>query len=230
MNRPNLLLLHGALGSKSQFSPLLPLLKEHFQVHTLDFEGHGTSPPKERPFRIGHFVENVLEYQDEHGLGPIKIFGYSLGGAVGVVLADQHPERIDRVHTLATKFVWTAEIAQRESAQLDPDMILQKVPRFADALKERHVALDWIRVLEKTKEMFSILAGEDMLNEEAMARIYTPMRLGVGDRDKMVSIEETAKVYRLIPNCQLQVFPGTPHPLERVPLPDLVHSLLSFFI
>ena len=44
MSRLHLVLLHGALGTGTQFSPLLPFLKDKFDVHTLDLEGHGTLP------------------------------------------------------------------------------------------------------------------------------------------------------------------------------------------
>ena len=36
-----LLLLHGALGSASQFTGLTEKLKDNFDVHTFDFSGHG---------------------------------------------------------------------------------------------------------------------------------------------------------------------------------------------
>ena len=228
-DRPDLLLLHGALGSKSQFLPLLPLLEDHFRLHTLDFEGHGTAPPRERAFRLEHFAENVIEYLDQHTLNRINIFGYSMGGAVGLYLVKSVPERIERIHTLATKFNWTPEVVERERAFLDPDTILRKVPQFADILKERHIASGWRNVFKKTEEMFLNLAVRNVLPEEEMGRISTNVRVGLGDRDQMVSLEETVNVYRLLPNSELQVFPGTPHPLEQVPLPDLVHSLLSFF-
>ena len=61
MSRPDLLLLHGVLGTSTQFKQLIPLLKDKYDVHTLDFEGHGSSPPQNRPFRSKHFAENVLE-------------------------------------------------------------------------------------------------------------------------------------------------------------------------
>lgn len=229
MNRPDLLLLHGALGSRAQFSPLLSLLKDHFQLHTLDFEGHGDAPPKDRAFRLANFAENVMEYLDQMALNRIKIFGYSMGGAVGLALAKIIPERVDRVHTLAMKMDWTPEVTEHETALLDPDTILRKVPKFADILKERHRASGWRRVLEKTKEMFINLGAEDVLSEEEIRQISTKVRVGLGDRDEMVSIEETVNVYRLLPDGELQIFPSTPHPLEKVPLPDLVHSIRSFF-
>jgi len=229
MARLNLLLLHGALGSKSQFSSLIPLLEDTLQIHTLDFEGHGSSPLKVRSFRSDHFAENVLDYLNEHSLSSVDIFGYSMGGHAGLYLAKNHPERINRVFTLATKFLWTPEIADHEAALLDADQILKKVPHFAKVLEERHAVSGWKNVLQKTKEMFLELGEKNTLPEEHIRRIPHVVRIGVGDRDNMVSIEESVKVYQSLPQGELQIFPATPHPLEKAPLSCLVHSLIDFF-
>ncbi|MFT5858564.1 MAG: hypothetical protein ACI865_000652 [Flavobacteriaceae bacterium] len=39
--KPNLILLLGALGSEKQFNFLKPLLEKTFDVHTMNFDGHG---------------------------------------------------------------------------------------------------------------------------------------------------------------------------------------------
>jgi len=228
MSKPNLLLLHGALGSKSQFSSLIPLLEETFHIHTLDFEGHGSSPLKNRPFRMDHFAENVLDYLNENSLHCVDIFGYSMGGHVGLYLAKKHPERIHRVFTLATKFLWTPEMAGREAVALEADDMLEKVPQFAKVLEERHVVSGWKNVLEKTKEMFLEQGKNNLLPLEEMGQIPHVIRIGVGDRDKMVSIEESVEAYRSLPRGELQIFPKIPHPLDKVPLSNLVHAIVDF--
>lgn len=229
MSKPNLLLLHGALGSKSQFSSLIPLLEDTFPIHTLDFEGHGSSPLKDRPFRMDHFAENVLDYLNENSLSTVNIFGYSMGGHVGLYSAKIHPERINKIFTLGTKFFWTSELAEHEAASLEADTILKKVPHFARVLEERHAVSGWKNVLEKTKEMFLEQGRNNILGVEDMGEIPNVVRIGVGDRDKMVSIEESIDAYRSLPRGELQIFPKTPHPLEKVPLSNLVHSLVDFF-
>ena len=37
----------------------------------------------------------------------------------------------------------------------------------------------------------------------------------LGDRDKMVSLDETVAVYKSLPNAEMCVLPNTPHPLEQ---------------
>lgn len=223
------MLLHGALGSKSQFSSLISPLRDSFEIHTLDFEGHGSSPLRDRAFRDEHFAENVLDYLNENSIQSVSVFGYSMGGHVGLYLARKHPERIRRIFTLATKFLWTAENVDREASSVDADRILKKVPHFAKVLQDRHPASGWKNVLQKTREMFFDLGKKNSLPIEELRQTHHVVRIGVGDRDSMVSIEESVQVYRSLPQGELQVFPNTPHPLEKAPLTYLVGSMVEFF-
>ena len=229
MSRANLLLLHGALGSKSQFSSLIPLLEETFHIHTLDFEGHGSSPLRDRAFRDEHFAENVLDYLNKNSIQSVSVFGYSMGGHVGLYLARKHPERIHRIFTLATKFLWTPENIDREASSLDAEKILKRVPHFAKVLQDRHAVSGWKNVLQKTREMFYELGESNSLPIEELRQIHHVVRIGVGDRDSMVNIEESVQVYRSLPQGELQIFPNTPHPLEKVPVSYLVSSMVGFF-
>jgi len=229
VSRANLLLLHGALGSKSQFSSLISLLEETFHIHTLDFEGHGSSPLRDRAFRDEHFAENVLDYLNENSIQSVSVFGYSMGGHVGLYLARKHPERIHRIFTLATKFVWTPENIDREASSLDAEKILKKVPHFAKVLQDRHAVSGWKNVLQRTREMFYELRERNSLPIEELRQIHHVVRIGVGDRDSMVNIEESVQVYRSLPQGELQIFPNTPHPLEKVPVSYLVSSMVGFF-
>jgi pimeloyl-ACP methyl ester carboxylesterase len=229
MSRPDLLLLHGVLGTSTQFKQLIPLLRDKYDVHTLDFEGHGGSPPKNRPFRSKHFAENVLEYMKMNAVKAADIFGHSMGGHIGLFLARFYPKRIKRVFTLGTKFVWTPEIADKENAFLDPKKLTEKVPKYAIELRGRHTACGFEKILEKVREMNVSIGKKNELNDEDIQKINKKVRIGVGDRDYMVSIEESVNVYRLLQYGELQIFPDTQHPLERVSFPNLAYSILNFF-
>jgi pimeloyl-ACP methyl ester carboxylesterase len=230
MNRPPLVLLHGALGAREQFEPLTDLLQGRFEVHAIDFEGHGASPLKDRPCRMEHFAENVLAYLDDRSLAAAAIFGHSMGGHVGMHLARYAPRRVTGVFTLGTKFVWTPELAEREVGMMMPEKILQKVPHFAERLRRRHSAAGWIALLEKMREMQLYMGRHDSLPDAEIRSIRHKVRIGVGDRDQMVPIEEAVKIYRLLPEGQLQVFPDTPHPLEKVSPRYLSEAIGDFFL
>jgi pimeloyl-ACP methyl ester carboxylesterase len=229
MNRPPLMLLHGALGSSAQFEPLLDVIGARLDAHTLDFEGHGTSPLRRRPCRIEHFAENVLDYLNNRNLTAVSIFGHSMGGHVGVYLARFFPERVISVFTLGTKFAWTPEIAARETALLLPEIIAQKVPHFARLLQQRHTAAGWEALLARLREMQTHIGQHNSLPDDAIRAVGQRVRIGLGDRDKTSSIEESVHVYRLLPRGELQIFPNTPHPLEKISVEYLADALIEFF-
>ena len=74
------------------------------------------------------------------------------------------------------------------------------------------------------------LGQKNILPIEDIRQIPHVVRIGLGDRDNMVSIEESAEVFRSLPRGELQIFPNTPHLLEKVPLSDLAHSITEFFV
>jgi len=228
--RPPLLLLHGALGARDQFGELLGLLEDRFVLHTLNFAGHGGEPIPEEPFSIAGFSGQLRDWLESSGLVGVDIFGYSMGGYVALHLARISPEYVGRIFTLATKFAWDASSSEREAAMLDPATIETKVPRYAEGLRARHAPSDWKMVLEKTAEMMLALGRRQELTIDELADVTTEVMVGIGDHDKMVTIEETVAAYRRLPNGRLIVLPGTPHPLEKVSAKRLAREIDDFFL
>ena len=223
---PPLLLLHGAIGAKEQFEPLQAALTEQVAVHTLDFEGHGAAALRARPFAIAHFAENVITYLDVNEIEQAHIFGHSMGGYVGLYMTQHYPDRIGRVFTLGTKLAWSPEFAAGEVRNMDPDRMLEKVPQFARVLEARHT--DWRANLAKSREMTLALGDNPPLTLENLATIEHLVRLGIGDKDRMVTLEETIAAYRAMPNGQLHVIPATAHPLERIHVGRVAAAIIDF--
>jgi pimeloyl-ACP methyl ester carboxylesterase len=223
-----LLLLHGAIGAKDQLEPLKEELQDLFSIHTLSFSGHGGENMPDA-FSISVFAEDVLRYVEENKLEKIDIFGYSMGGYVALYLAKHHPGRIGKVFTLATKFNWTPEIAEKETKMLDAEKIGEKVPAFAKALEQRHAPNDWKNLLKKTADMMTALGRQNSLTLADLAEISIPVVVSVGDNDNMVTQEETAAMTRQLPSGKLHIFPGMQHPIEKANLQELRKEIVSFF-
>ena len=224
----DLLFLHGAIGAESQFQPLQNVLKDRFNIHTLNFSGHGGKTMHDA-FSIEQFASEVLAYLDSNNIATIRIFGYSMGGYVALYLAKFHSERINGIFTLATKLDWTPEIAERETKMLNADKIAEKIPAFAAELKRRHEPNDWRIVLQKTTEMMVGLGNRNPLQLEDFKTIENPIRIAIGDKDAMVSLEETIAVYRNLPNASFIVLPDTQHPIEKVDVQRLADELGLYF-
>lgn len=223
-----LLLLHGALGSRAQLDALGALVARRTPIHQVEFEGHGTTPARGRPFSVQGFVENVVAALDAADLGKVDVFGYSMGGYVGLALALAHPERVSTITTLGTRVAWNPEVAAREVARLDAATIRAKVPAFAATLEERHAGSGgWEPMLERTAAFITALGERSPLGDAELARIHHRVRIMVGDRDATVSVEESAATFRTLPSGELMVLPRTPHPLEQVDVYRLADVLIE---
>lgn len=227
MKKP-LLLLHGALGSKNQLEPLKNQLASHFEGYAINFEGHGGDTSKS-PFSIELFTQNVLDFIGTEKLEQVNIFGYSMGGYVAINLASEHPQLVNQIITLGTKFDWTPESAAREVKMLIPHVIEEKVPHFANKLSETHKPADWKSVVLRTAEMMINLGNRPAVNSEKLKQITHKVIIGIGDKDQMVSFEESILAASHLANGSLHVFEGFQHPIEKVDLDVLCDFLVSKF-
>lgn len=209
-----LLLLHGALGAPDQLAALKNRLSEKFDVVCPALPGHGTNS-ETVDFSIANFASWLLNMEELQN-GPFNIVGYSMGGYISIYIARHYPELVGRVITLATKYRWDEAIAAGEIKMLDADKIATKIPAFAKSLEERHTGIGWRPVLKNTARLMTGMGANNPLTIDDFKSISTPSLVAIGDRDKMVSLDETLEVYQSLPQAQLCVLPGTGHPIEQV--------------
>ena len=220
-----ILLLHGALGAAQQLQPLSELLKNDFEVHCLEFEGHGQTP-SDKPFSIDSFVDNLKNYLDEKNLRNIIVFGYSMGGYVALKLAARNPDYFEKIITLGTKFHWTVEAAEKEVQYLIPEKIEVKLPAYAAMLEGLHRASSWKTVMQNTADMMLRLGSGEATSDAAFKQIQVPCCLCLGDKDQMVSREETERIKDMITHAEFELLEDTVHPIDRVDVARLA-ALIS---
>lgn len=224
----NIILLHGAIGASDQLKPLAESLSaKGFSVFQFSFSGHG-GVPFAYQFCIEQFASELEQFIVEQNLVQPNIFAYSMGGYVALYLAAQKPNLTAKIASLATKFDWTPEGAVKEAAMLNPDNIQQKVPHFAQALQQRH-GENWVALLNKTAEMMKALGDAPLLNDEVLKAIEIPVLLGLGDKDSMVSLDETRSVYAALSKANMYMLPNTKHPIEGVNVELLSLILEGYF-
>lgn len=129
------LLMAGSLGTSLRMWDGQRPLSEHLRLIVFDHRGHGDSPTPPAPYEIANLGQDVLELMDDLGLARASFCGLSLGGMVGMWLAANAPERVDRLVLLCTSpFMPPASAWQeRVSAVLAAD----SVEPIADAVLER---------------------------------------------------------------------------------------------
>lgn len=223
-----LILLHGALGSMEQFDQLKEILSESFEVFAFNFEGHGGLPvPAE--FSIELFVQHTIDYMDLHQLVKAHLFGYSMGGYVALKLAHNHPDRVDKIITLGTKYHWDQESAAKEVRMMNPEVIEQKIPSFADTLARRHMPADWKSIMLRTGQMMTELGGGKAMTLSDFGHIPHPVLVCIGSEDHMVTRHESEEVAAQLPHGHIRIVEATKHPLESVD-PHQISTILEKFI
>ena len=141
--------LSGSLGSTlDMWEPQLPAFAERFRVLRYDHPGHGGSPLLEAS-SMERFARELLALLDGLGLGCVSFCGLSLGGAVGMQLALNAPERLDRLvlcctsMRFATPEFWDERIAAVRSGGVEAvaDAVLERwfTPEFPDVRRYREM-------------------------------------------------------------------------------------------
>jgi pimeloyl-ACP methyl ester carboxylesterase len=224
----HLILLHGALGSKEQLLDLENILSDRFIIYQFNFAGHGGEPMADKAFSIQGFADSLEQFIVSNHIENPSVFGYSMGGYVALYAAARRTLSFKKIITLATKFAWDPVIAKNETAMLDAETMQQKLPAFVDMLAKRHAPMPWQEHLQLTATMMLDLGDQPLLNESELKKIDAPCLLLLGDKDKMVSREETIAVAEKLPDGVFELLDNTSHPIEKADMAVLADRIRSF--
>lgn len=229
MDKPNLLLLHGALGNRDQFLNISSLLSEHFQVWSMNFYGHN-GDPFDSNFSLELFVEDVKFFLEQNKIPSVKIFGYSMGGYVALKFASQYPDKVSGIITLGTKLNWTPEFAKAEVLKLDAELIELKIPKLATILVNRYSANLWKKVVQQTASFLYTLGQGKGLNDDDLQRIECPVLIYRGSEDVMVEQNECLRVVQKLAHGRYNNIENGHHLYERYDAPVVINLIKKEFL
>lgn len=97
------LILSGSLGTTAEMwqSQLRALEAEHLVIR-YDHRGHGASPAPDGPYSLADLAMDVIDILDFYSVDRVDFAGLSLGGMVGMWLAQHAPARVGRLALLCT--------------------------------------------------------------------------------------------------------------------------------
>lgn len=118
------LLLHGMPGTKADLTPLAELLGSQYHVFCPDFPGFGENPsPSHADPSPAGCARALLSFADSLGLSRFGVVAHSMGGAMALTLAAEHPQRV-------TSLVLLASVGLRRHAALvvSPSLLRALLP------------------------------------------------------------------------------------------------------
>ena len=226
-SKTQIVLLHGALGTHAQLDAIAERLRAAgHDVFNILLPGHGNCALNGQ-FSPEYFAAFVRDEMLALGIRNATLFGYSMGGYAGALLALENPELVSRLVTLGTKWHWSPDIAERETKMLNPSVMQEKVPHYAAKLAHLHGVDGWKVLLERTAAMMRTLGETNPLNPARLASIKMPVTVLLGDSDQMVTREESETAARAMSNGRFVLLPNTPHPIEKAPLDTMVSAILE---
>jgi pimeloyl-ACP methyl ester carboxylesterase len=250
---PDLVLLHGLLGTASTWELTIPALATHSTVYAVDALGIGEServPGIDASLRAQ--ADRVAEFMDRSGIGCADFLATSHGGAVALMLAANYPSRVRNLvlHAPANPFSHLADplirfylsglgtwFANRVAGLPEPMQALALGRMYGDPTQLREGSLGKyigsLRVPGTVPYVLSMLSRwfDDMGELEiALQRVSQfPALLLWGDRDRAVAVESAAPLKRCFTQAEFALIPGAGHlPYEECPetLTRLANSFL----
>ena len=178
-----LILLHGGFGSVEMFGPNVDLLAAERLVVGVDLQSHGRSPAADRPMRFETMADDIAALIKNLKLERTAVMGFSLGGAVALRTAIQHPELVDRLVLVSTVFKrsgWHPEMTDGMDAM---------GPEIAEPFKQTPMYEAYVRIAPR-KEDWPVLVTQlttamkiDYDWSAEVARLSMPVMLVAGDAD-----------------------------------------------
>lgn len=230
-----LLLLHGLVGSAKNWRQNINFLAQDSDVYAIDLFNMGES---ERVPGLDAGLEATADrlaaYMDALGLDEADIAAHSHGGAVAMMFAARHSDRVRRLILFApanpfcdlghqlirfyqTRFgIWVARQIPSFPRMLkatalsrmygDPSRV--SAGALEGYIEGLHIPGTMDHVLQIVQRWFVDMGLLRSVLERLVAK---PMLLIWGDRDRAVGLNSARELQRILPQSSLMVLPGVGH-------------------
>jgi 3-oxoadipate enol-lactonase len=217
------LVLANSLGTRQQlWSRQLPELTEHFRVLTYDHPGHGSSELPDDPFTVEAFAHGLLGLLDELALERVSFCGTSLGGMVGMALALEAPERVERLVLSCTSAYLSPPAGWQERARL---VRAKGMEAIAETVVVRwftpELSRDEPETLARFRAMLVATPAEGYARccealavwdaRERLSKISVPTLVIAGAEDPATPVEHAELLASRIPAARLLVLEHAAH-------------------
>lgn len=193
-----------------------------FRVIRYDHRGHGRSPAPAGPYTLDELSLDAVALLDRLGLRRVSWVGLSLGGMVGMWLAEHTPSRVDRLVLCCTSAALGPASMWRERARVartsglralaEPVVDRWLTPGFAAANPDR---VRWLRdmMASHSPEGYAscCTAIERMSIVDALSSVTAPTLVIAGADDLSTPPDHGRRIADAVPGARLVVVPDAAH-------------------
>lgn len=221
---PGVLLSHGLGGTLHQWRPVAQILAGCCRVVAADLRGHGRSGKPPGPYSLGDWAADLAAVAQAAGLERYVAVGASVGGAVVLQLAADHPNRV-RAAVCVGGFAALPPAGRERMLQRAAAVESQGMAAVADAVvaaqlsSETHAAAPALAAHVRAALLANdpaayaaaarAVAAADVT--ESARRLKCPVLLVWGAEEKVAPWPVQGALQRLVPHAALRAIPGAGH-------------------
>ncbi|MER5934034.1 alpha/beta hydrolase [Streptomyces sp. NPDC002054] len=200
---PPLVMLHALGEDATDWDIVAPVFARSRRVYALDLRGHGRSDWP-GTYSLQLMRDDVLGFLDALALDRVDLVGHSMGGIVAYVLAEDCPQRVDR-------------------------LVLEDVPiprpreQTTPARPDGKLTFDWDMVLAVRRQIDTPDAGW----LERLSRITAKTLVVAGGPRSHVSQEGIAELARRVPHGRVVTIPAG-HLIHKSEPMEFTKAVLEF--
>lgn len=228
----DLILIHGWGADVSTFWPVVDYLKKDFTLWLIDLPGFGRSNLPKETFTISDFAEIIAEFIKTNNIKKPAVLGHSYGGKIGIKLAADYPDLIDKLILEGAAGIKPAknllQILIFPLAKI-ANLVLPNVGNYRERIRTKlykRLESDY-KDSGNMKDIFVNTLKEDLTAD--LPKIQTETLIIWGEKDRAVPLKYGKIMFQLIKNSKLVILEGIGH-FPHIKWPERVAYAVKDFI
>jgi 3-oxoadipate enol-lactonase len=231
-------LMGSSLGTSLQMWDGQLALGDRLRLVRFDHPGHGASRSPPGPYEIPDLAADVLALMDELGIERAHYCGLSLGGMIGMWVAANAPERVDRLILICTSAhmppasFWqarTAAVLAAGTTEVIADAVVDRwlTPAFAAEHPEARAKLRAMLVASDPGGYAACCGAIERMDLRGdLPLIAAPTLVISGADDLATPVEHQGLISRSIPGARHEILSPAAH-IGAVEQPGAVNRLIG---
>lgn len=205
-NRVPVLLLHGGLFNSNYYGALIPILLAHqYSVVAMDSRAQGRSSYPGGPITYKLMEQDVLDLLSYLHIPSVSLVGWSDGGIIGIELAIDHPDRLQRLFAFGAN---TDPAGNIENADSLPTVVTHTAIEKREYRALSPHPENEAQVRTAIVQMWGTLPR---ITAAQLHSIRVPATIADGQYDEFIKPEHTRYIAAQIPEARLVIIPNTSH-------------------
>ncbi|EOZ98629.1 hydrolase, alpha/beta hydrolase fold family [Indibacter alkaliphilus LW1] len=252
-------LIHGSFSSLHTWEPWEKELSNFFTTISMDLPGHGlTGPVDSKAYGVSDYADLVFQIAEQLAMEEFHVAGNSMGGAVALKMASDHPERVLSLNLIDASGASKTSKSQGDTPNSKPydsgatifkiarnplfnNFLLKFTPKAIFKVTMEEVFYDKTKIEDDLITRYYELLRREGNRKATLDRLTTykpyeidfnklnmPVLIMWGEEDQWIPLANGVRLNETIKGSKLKVFEKTGHVPMEERPTDTVREYLAF--